>query len=196
MAVAQALHLEQGNRLHADQLLIAAGLDHGEFSALHLARARPIADPVTHSGHARNRPAARLRRPALHRRLKRHALAFGMQCAPVRIFEDADMGAAVVPVNGRPQKKELRRDGQRCTARIGFAHWADAPGTIAGGPGLFGADRDALTGTVDPALPAAKLGEPGNIHEDTLVAAHRSLEDLGLTVNPLRAWKARLMKTK
>ena len=60
---------------------------------------------------------------------------------------------------------------KRRATHVRFAHRPDTPGAVSCRPGLLGPDVHALSGTFDPAFPAAELRESRDIHEHALFAS-------------------------
>jgi hypothetical protein len=89
------------------------------------------------------------------------------------VLEDAEVGAAISPVDRRPQEEDLRGRRHRRSPRLRLADGPDPPGAVLGAGYPAGLDGDAAAGVADLAAPAPELGEAGDVHDEPTATARR-----------------------
>src|SRR6185369_13348859 len=93
--------------------------------------------------------------------------------AAVAVFERREVRAAGLPLDRRPQEKELRHLHARRTVHFGRTDRTDSPRAILGAEYALAIDRERLAVVADRSLPASVLREARRIHEDALAVVPR-----------------------
>src|SRR6202022_4339794 len=84
----------------------------------------------------------------------------------VSILEHAEVRAAVLPVQRRPEEERLRGAGRRRReAGIGDTDAAHPPAPVLGAVHAGGVDGNGLPVVADLALPLPELREAGDVHD-------------------------------
>ena len=94
--------------------------------------------------------------------------AVGVPAVRVGVFEHAEVRAAILPVQRRPEKEGLAR--LRLGGRepgIGDADAPHSPTAVLGAVDACGVDAHGLAVVADLALPLAELREAGDVHHET-----------------------------
>jgi hypothetical protein len=93
--------------------------------------------------------------------------------ATVAVLEDAEVRAAVPPVQRGPEEEDLRHARRRRAAGLGLAHWSDPPRPVLRPEDARDVDGERPPCVADLSLPAPELREARHVHRDPRAGSYR-----------------------
>ena len=174
--VADALHAEADERLEVDVVAPTVGVHERDARVPGAPRAREVVDLVLD---AREQLDAGVlgAGDVAGRRVHRQHRAVGVPAVGVGVLEHAEVRAAVVPVQRRPEEERLRGPGRRGRGTgVGDPDTADAPAAVLGAVDARRVDGDGLPVVPDLALPLPELREAGDVHDEPTPVASGSAD--------------------